>query len=154
MSAGYLSLLIKPSVNETIQVNIERHETWVTTTFSDGTETSNWPHPDDETYVRVAEDCGFSHSQLMDYCWEHEVLHTLLPLRFFGRPGHVSWCAAHGIRANLAGAMAEERLIYYVQRYIYEPETYPCPDPQWEDLRKETVRLLGDLRNRGENHVG
>ena len=118
-------------------VIVERHADHILTTLPDGATSANWPHPDDVSYVSVAEQCGFGPDNLLAYCHEHEVLHSLLPLRFFGRPGYTFRMAAHGKAADLAGAMAEERLIYYVQRHIADPTTMPAIDPQWRDLARE-----------------
>ena len=122
-------------------VIVERFANHVLTTLPSGETSANWPHPDDAGYVEVARQCGFGLDRLLDYVFEHELLHSLLPLRLFGRPGYTVRMAAQGKKADLAGAMAEERLIYYAQRLVADA-AYPCPDPQWVALADE-VRALG-----------
>ena len=120
---------------------VERFADHVLTVLPSGETSANWPHPDDPAYVEVARQCGFDSDSLLDYVFEHELLHSLLPLRFFGRPGYTVRMAAQGKKADLAGAMAEERLIYYIQRLIGDA-TYPCPDLQWAALADE-IRAFG-----------
>lgn len=88
---------------------------YVSTEFDDGKCCGNWPHPDDPSYTKVAEDCGFGPGQLLQYCFMHEVGHLLVPHRLFDARGYVSRMSAEERRMNLAAAKAEERLIYYCQ---------------------------------------
>lgn len=112
----------------------------ILTTFDDGATSANWPHLDDPSYVAVAQQCGFD--DLMAYTWEHELIHSMMPEMLFDRPGYTVWMAAHQKSANLAAAMAEERLIYLIQRFIADP-SFPCPDPQWVPIRDRIVALRG-----------
>lgn len=117
---------------------VERFPDFVLTTFDNGATSANWPYPDDPFYVAVARECEFD--DLMAYTWEHELLHSMMPEMLFDRPGYTVWMAAHRKSANLAAAMAEERLIYLIQRFIADP-SFPCPDPQWVQIRDRIISL-------------
>ena len=117
---------------------VERFADHILTTLHDGASSANWPHPDDPSYVAVARQCGFD--DLMAYTAEHEVLHSLVPLRLYGRPSYVIRMAAHGRKADLGAAMMEERQVYYLQRFLADP-AFPCPDPQWWGIVQEMTAL-------------
>jgi len=111
-------------------------------TFPDGSTSANWPHPDDASYVQVALECGFT--DLMRYCLAHEVCHAAVPEMLFDRPSYVVSMAAQNRKQNLAAAMAEERLCYYVQRAACG--VLQVADPQWHDAIEVLDRygLRGD----------
>jgi len=109
---------------------IDVHDGAVWTTFPDGSTSANWPPLDDASYVRVARECGFT--DLMRYCLAHEVCHAVVPEMLFDRPSYVVLMAAQNRKQNLAAAMAEERLCYYVQRAACG--ALPVADPQWDDV--------------------
>lgn len=118
---------------------VEHKGDHVLTTFPDGTSSANWPHPDDQSYIDVAKSCGFD--DLMEYCWEHELLHSIMPEVLFDRPGYVVWMQAHQKPCNLAGAKAEERLIYYIQKWLIATLDEPF-DPQWNDVVRRMNEVL------------
>ena len=109
---------------------VETKDGHVLTTFDDGASSTNWPHPDDASYVDVARQCGFV--DLMRYCEAHEACHSLVPQMLFGRQGYVIWMAAHQRKANLAAAMMEERMFFLIQRAA--AEAIPIVDPQWGEV--------------------
>lgn len=118
------------------------HRDRVETVFPDGSSTSNWP-PGDQAFADVAQACGFGPGQLMDYVWEHELCHTLVPQVLFGTHGYVATMSAQGRRMSLAAARAEERLVWYAQRiasYAY--------DMTWsfDEQFAPVVRFLWHLR--------
>lgn len=123
---------------------VERKDGHILTTLWPGSDaevtSANWPLPQDPYYVEVAAQCGFGPDRLMEYCHEHELLHSLLPVRFFGHQGYTITMSARQKSASLAGAKAEERLIYYAQRYI--GGVIPAIDPQWETLKQEVSTML------------
>lgn len=123
-------------------VIIERHAAHILTTLPDGSTSANWPHPNDAGYIDIVKQCGFGPDQLLDYVFEHEILHSLMPLRFFGRIGYTVRMAAHERKVDIAGASAEERLIYQIQRCAADPVGYGSPDPQVRELANE-VRAMG-----------
>ena len=138
--AKVAGLLRESSITLDNGVIVARLQDHVLTTLPSGETSANWPHPEEPSYVEIAHQCGFRPDMLMAYCHEHEVLHSLLPLRFFDRPGYTVRMAAQGKKADLAGAMAEERLIYYIQRLVGDP-TFPCPDTQWSLLADEVISM-------------
>jgi hypothetical protein len=96
-------------------------------TFPDGSTSTNWPHPDDASYVQVARECGFT--DIMRYCLAHEVCHAAVPEMLFDRPSYVVSMAAQNRKQNLAAAMAEERLVWLLQRAA--TGAIPVVDVQW-----------------------
>lgn len=114
----------------------------ILTTFEDGASSANWLPQDDGNFVRIARDCGFLDPYR--YLAAHEVVHSLAPEVMFDRPGYVVWMAAHGRKANLAAAMMEERMFYYIQRAACD--AIPCIDPQWHEVIERLRRydMCGD----------
>ena len=106
------------------------------TTFEDGTSCANWVPDDNGEFAAVGRECGFTDPQT--YLVLHELLHNLV------RPGYVVWMMAHGKKANLAAAMAEERLIHLVS--LAACGRIPVVDPQWNEIiaRLRVLGLCGD----------
>lgn len=112
----------------------------VLTVHADGSTTANWP-PSSASFAATAQECGFA--DLMDYVWEHELCHALVPLELFGEPSYVSRMAALNEPLDPTAAAAEERLVYYVQRYI--AGAMPCFDPQWGAVRDEILAVRAEV---------
>lgn len=111
----------------------------VDTVFSAGGSCSNWVPHDDESYRRVAEQCG--HSDPLTYCREHDYCHALLAEMMFDKPSAVLWAAAHN--RDTEAADWEEKLVYYFQRFLHYRA--PAPEQQWGIWRQIALRDLKDF---------
>lgn len=107
---------------------IERTPFGCTTRFSDGTETSNWPHGD-LAYKHLVEQCGHRDNALA-YCREHDLAHAYLAEKMFGKASAVLWASAHNLPPQPV-ADWEEKLVYYFQRFLHGHGA--SPDPMWVD---------------------
>ncbi len=122
------------------------HGNYCTNYYPDGTESSNWAHPDDQFYKDIASHCGFSPDELMEYCFQHEFVHSFLPLKFFGRESYVVNMSAHQRKASISAAMMEERMVYYFQRFMHDKTIVPM-DNDWYAYREEALQILKDSHN-------
>lgn len=130
--------MVRIEHNGAVVATIERREGHILTSLDiDGQvyTSANWPHPNDEFYVGIARQCGFAPHALFEYAWQHEIAHSLLPWRLFGRHSYVVSNSARQKKGSLAASASEERLVFYFQRYA--ARAIPCIDPHWEPLRAE-----------------
>lgn len=146
-------MLIEKTYNKVIEFKdckLFHNGDYTTIIFNDGTETSNWPLPNDPFYVEIAASCGFDKDHLMDYCFEHEFFHIFIPLNFFIEESYVATRTARRIKMSISAAKAEERLVYYFQRYKGFPDKNQALDENWPILVDEANRLLYDTTHSTE----
>lgn len=114
------------------------------TRFEDGSEIGAHPHWQDHCYHVVAHRCGYEFD-LLAYCREHEVAHSLVEQVFFDRPSRALWALAHGKMLPGREVAYEEMMAQALQRFLRAAERPIVGGVDWDWLRGEAERVLGKL---------
>lgn len=112
---------------------------YCSTVFNDGYESSNWPQTD-KTYRDLVSSLGYDNP--MDYCFEHEFFRTFLPVNLYIREGYGIAAIAKREKIKESAFLAEERLIYYFQRWFRDPKNNQALDHNWPELADEARKIL------------
>jgi hypothetical protein len=93
---------------------VRDREGGVETVFPDGAISTNIA-PDDVSFLEVATQCGFKDP--VAYVREHDLAHSFLAEKMFGKSSPIVWAAAHNLSIDSIAAMYEERWVYHWQRF-------------------------------------
>lgn len=119
---------------------VSLYDGWCWTQFSDGSGYGAYPH-DTHEYHALAGRLGYR--DIMAYCWEHEVCHSLIAQEISGQPSAILWALAHG-RQHPDCTVYEEALTQAFQSYLRAniPMTATAPDVDWYAIRERALWLL------------
>jgi hypothetical protein len=95
--------------------NVAWTDTGCITRFDDGTETEACPH-DTAHYRIVASRLGYG-DDILAYCREHELAHSLVGAWIFGGPSQVLWGVAHDMMLTGRQSALEECFAQACQRF-------------------------------------
>lgn len=96
--------------------------------------------PDDPDQRKYAQWTGCG-DDLGRYNWEHEVIHSFLAEKMWGRESYVVSRQARGIKMAVVAALFEERWVYHFHCYL--SNVGPALEPEWPAWRDELVEILG-----------
>jgi hypothetical protein len=103
--------------------------------------TDNWD-PGDDAFKALWQGLGFASP--LEYLFEHEILHILVPRIVLGlEVGYTHFQAASGRHVDPTGSAAEEKLIYYGQEAFHRHRTMQEPFlyPEWDKCYRQTCAL-------------
>lgn len=112
----------------------ERYEWGATTRFPDGTTVDAIPH-DTHHYHVIAHRLGYE-DDILTYCQEHELAHSVVAEFFTDTPSDVLWQLAHGKKPNHWNMVAEEMAAQALQRFVRAGERPIISGVDWNSLRE------------------
>lgn len=112
-----------------------------TTRFPDGTSVDATPHPDDHHYSVVAHRLGYG-DDILAYCQEHEVCHSLAAQWFWDEPSHVLWSLAHKQQVHRGKGIYEEMAAQTLQAWLRANVRPILSGADWSALKRDALELL------------
>lgn len=110
------------------------------TRFADGSHFGAHPH-DMPHYHVISHRCGYG-DDLMRYCVEHELAHSVVAEWFRDAPSAVIWALAHGEEPEPYATLAEEVLAQTLQRWARTNERPILGGVDWDALRRHFLTLM------------
>lgn len=107
---------------------------------TDGAAISAWPH-DTHHYHVIAHRLGYG-DDILAYCREHEVAHSLVCECLFDRESYVLSHLARGIDIDEPRAVMEEIAAQSLQRWIRAHERPIIGGVNWDDLKRYALNVL------------
>lgn len=121
---------------------IEYTEWGCLTRFPDDTSAPATPHYTPHYYV-ITHRLGYG-DDVLTYCREHEVCHSLVAEWFQDTPSAVLWDLAHQKVPDPIVALHEEVMVQMVQRWVRGAERPILADVDWDGLRARALEVLSD----------
>lgn len=113
----------------------------IDTVFEGGETVSAWPHYNNPDYAVIAHRLGYGYDVLR-YCQEHEVFHSLVAEFFFERPSLVLLALAQKRRPPTADAISEEIFVQTAQRWVRAHERPIVSLGRWDEFKEFALRLM------------
>lgn len=111
------------------------------TRFPDNVSIAAAPHYTPHYHV-IAHRLGYG-DDVLAYCREHEVCHSLVSEWFEDAPSAVLWDLAHERKTDPIVALREEVMVQLVQRWVRAAERPILADVDWDGLRAWALEVLG-----------
>lgn len=122
------------------------YDGWAWTEFRTGEGWGATPGHD-RHYYRLADRLGYG-TDIVRYCLEHDLFHSLVEQELFHRPSPIIWCLAHGVKAAPWTTVYEEATVQMFQGYLRAgwEMTATAPGVDWWEIRNYALDLLGEKR--------
>jgi hypothetical protein len=111
------------------------------TRFPDGTEIGAHPHPGNHHYHVISHRLGYG-DDVLAYCREHELCHSLVEERLHDRPSRVLWALAHGSTLSGRDAAYEELTAQTLQRWLRANERPIISGVRWDEIKRDALEML------------